>query len=400
MLSGVVKAMQQADLGSVEFNVDRGLPERYTLADLTQDFLEGNILPQLDALSALSLCLRNTERIDQESQDQASIQHLSSQTLGLLSHSSGSLLNIDPASAEQALDVLKILVLGFSLVLGDQNLIVVAAYTDCREAWTTVNAELYAREILGHSMDSDQKHAFINSAVLERFIRPIFSRTCSSRITSTGRKAHFADDSQDGFASNVISVTDDARLWKTTQTHAVTVFSWAVEQCDDALAGKSWPMFTPVLLALLDDPDTKFKAKGLSVLSDFLAKCPAKVLVETGLGSIFEQSLFPCLLSLPTLTPEKESLQLLGPAYSAIIQLAKMQFPEAKARDKKNKLLTRLLREGILPGYWQSSEYVEIVELLARQTISIVNELGFFATTHLKAIPQVFSVITQLLTFA
>lgn len=167
----------------------------------------------------------------------------------------------------------------------------------------------------------------------------------------------------------------------------------------DVLVEKSWPLFTPVLLALLDDPDTKFKALGLAILGDFLAKCPGKVLVQTGLGDIFEQSVFPSLLSLPTLTPETESLLLLDPAYSAIIQLARIQFPGAGDIDKKNRLLTRLLREGVFMGYWQASDYVGIVQLLARQTTSIINELGFLATAHLKATPHVSSAIALLLTF-
>ncbi|KAK1635246.1 hypothetical protein BDP81DRAFT_377328 [Colletotrichum phormii] len=398
MLSDVVKALQRAASSSVEFNVDRDLPERYTLTDLAEDFSKVEHLPPVDTLSALALCLRNADRIDQGAQDQASIKQLSSHALGLLSHSSGSLLNNDPTLAEQALDILSSLVLRFSPSLDDQNLIAIAAYTDRKETWTTVEAELYAKEILSHSLDDAQKHAFLNSVVLERFIRPIFSRTSSSRITSTGRKAHFADDSQDRFTPGVFADTDDAKPWKTTQVHAITIFSWAVEQADDALIEKSWPLFTPVLLALLDDSDTKFKARGLTILGDFLVKCPAKVLVQTGLGGIFEQSVFPSLLSLPTLTPEKESLLLLDPAYGTIIQLAKIQFPGAGDRDKKNKLLTRLLREGVFPGYWQASEFIGIVQLLARQTTSIVSELGIFATAHLKATPHVSSMIARLLT--
>ncbi|KXH59591.1 hypothetical protein CSAL01_04347 [Colletotrichum salicis] len=399
MLSDVAMALQRATSSSVEFNVDRDLPERYTLTDLAEDFSKvEHLQQQLDTLSALALCLRNADRIDQGAQDQASIEQLSSHALGLLSHSSGSLLNKDQTRAEQALDILRSLVLKFSPSLDDQNLIAIAAYTDRKETWTTVDAEFYAKEILGHSLDDAQKHAFINSVVLERFIRPIFSRTSSSRITSTGRKAHFADDSQDRFTPGVFANTDDAKPWKTTQVHAITVFSWAVEQADDALIEKSWPLFTPVILALLDDSDTKFKARGLTILGDFLVKCPAKVLVQTGLGDIFEQSVFPSLLSLPTLTPEKESLLLLDPAYSAIIQLAKIQFPGAGDKDKKNKLLTRLLREGVFPGYWQASEFIGIVQLLARQTTSIVSELGIFATAHLKATPHVSSMNARLLT--
>ncbi|KAK1727390.1 uncharacterized protein BDZ83DRAFT_202639 [Colletotrichum acutatum] len=229
MLSDVVEALQRATSSSLEFNVDTDLPKRYTLTDLAQDLPEVEHLPQIPTLSALSLCLRSVDRIDQVSQDHESIAQLSNHALGLLSNSSGSLSNTNPALAEQALDVLRSLVVRFSPSLDDQDLIVIAAYTDRKRTWTTVNAELYAREILKRSLDDVRKQAFITSVVLEGFIRPIFSRTSSSRITSTGRKAHFADDSQDRFTAGSIADTDDAKPWKTTQAHAITVFSWVVE---------------------------------------------------------------------------------------------------------------------------------------------------------------------------
>ncbi|KXH39528.1 hypothetical protein CNYM01_14158 [Colletotrichum nymphaeae SA-01] len=233
MLSDVVEALRRATSSSLEFNIDRGasdLPERYTLTDLARDLPEVEHFPPISTLSALSLCLGNAERIDQGPQDHESIAQLSSHALGLLNSSSGPLLNTDPALAEQALDVLRSLVVRFSPSLDDQDLIVIAAYTDRKRTWTTVNAEHSAREILERSLDDVQKQAFITSVVLEGFIRPIFSRASSSRITSTGRKAHFADDGQDRFTPGASADTEDAKSWKTTQPHAITVFSWAVEQ--------------------------------------------------------------------------------------------------------------------------------------------------------------------------
>ncbi|KAK6224764.1 poly a polymerase head domain-containing protein [Colletotrichum tabaci] len=110
-----------------------------------------------------------------------------------------------------------------------------------------------------------------------------------------------------------------------------------------------------------------------------------RLLGDTGLGEIFQQSVFPSLLSLPGSTPEDESLQLLVPAYNAIVQLAEAQFPDDEARPQKTKLLVKLLTEGILAGYWHASEYIRIVELLAQQIIPIVHQLGQSAIPHMKA---------------
>lgn len=142
------------------------------------------------------------------------------------------------------------------------------------------------------------------------------------------------------------------------------------------LIGKNWPLFTPVLLALVEATDSKLKAMGLKVLRAFLEKCPANILQETGLGDIFEQSVFPILLSLPRLTPEDESLELLEPAYAAAIGLASAQFPDDRTRHQKKRFLARLLRQGLLAGHYHASEYPDIMETLSRQASTIVQQLG------------------------
>lgn len=152
----------------------------------------------------------------------------------------------------------------------------------------------------------------------------------------------------------------------------------------DALLQAHWPSFTPFLLALLDDPDTGSRAQGLRAAEVFIRECPAKVLAERGMGKVLEEAILPTLQFLPTHTPEDESAQLLEPAYTALILLASTRFAYDGDMGAKRSLLDRLLREGIFSAYSHASEYVRIVEVLAKKANSIIDELGIYATKHLK----------------
>ncbi|TQN66352.1 hypothetical protein CSHISOI_09084, partial [Colletotrichum shisoi] len=368
MLREIVEAWQQAASSGKRIEEAYVLPDQYTLGNLSNDLAECESLTQIRVLEVLSLCLKRIDLIDQGSQDEKPIQHLANHAAGFLHDPAASYCVNSLALAETALDILRSLVIGFSAHLGEEDLIRVTAYSNSHDTWTTLGAASSAGDILRHSLNDDTRRKFIESTVLEHFIRPIFSRATSSRITSAGRKAYFIDDDKNWASQSAIIETQP---WKTTQIHAITVFNWAVEHADESLVSKCWPLFTPVLLALMDDTETKFKRKGLLVLHNFVLRCPARLLGDTGLGEIFQQSVFPSLLSLPGSTPEDESLQLLVPAYNAIVQLAETQFTDDEARPQKTKILIKLLTEGILAGYWHASEYIRIVELLAQQIIPI-----------------------------
>lgn len=152
----------------------------------------------------------------------------------------------------------------------------------------------------------------------------------------------------------------------------------------DALLQAHWPSFTPFLLALLDDPNAGSRIQGLRASEMFISKCPAKILSERGIGKVLEEAIMPTLQFLPTHTPEGESAQLLEPAYTALILLAGTRFAYDGNMTAKCNLLDRLLREGVFTAYSHASEYVRIVEVLATKASLIIDELGIYATKHLK----------------
>lgn len=147
----------------------------------------------------------------------------------------------------------------------------------------------------------------------------------------------------------------------------------------DETISKQWPLFVPVLVTLLEEPTAWFRARGLTALDAFLKRLPFNILRNTGLNSVFEQAVLPTLLFLPTLTPEKESLQLLEPAYESLLTLA-----WKLSKEDKVKLLDKVLREGVFAGYFHSKEHVLIVEILVRKAGQVVRGMGLEAVKHLK----------------
>lgn len=153
---------------------------------------------------------------------------------------------------------------------------------------------------------------------------------------------------------------------------------------------QQWPLFVPVVMALVDDGSTRVRSMGLHIMKEFLSKFPNKTLHDTGLASVFEDAILPTLHFLPTLTPEDESIQLLSPAFDSLLVLAG-KLKEAKVSSGPNKsqtssapLLDRILRDGILSAYFHAKEHIRICQLLFAINSRLIGEMGINAIKHLK----------------
>jgi len=73
-------------------------------------------------------------------------------------------------------------------------------------------------------------------------------------------------------------------------------------------------------------------------------------------------------------------VQLLRLAYPALLILSDRYNRDAD----KEKLLDKMLREGIFSAFFHSREHVRIVEVLASEASQIVEKMGIHAVKHLK----------------
>ena len=173
-----------------------------------------------------------------------------------------------------------------------------------------------------------------------------------------------------------------------------------------------FPLLIPPILSLIDDDSLAFKARGCQLLSRLLVPLEhtrSDILRRTNLASVFEDAVSPCLHSLPTITPEDQSIHLLASAYPALLAVIRTRFQplsaskrstkspvpcreEQESQDRLNSL-TRVLRRNILPSIHHISSpvdtsipsypYPRLSTVLLTQLTPTIRELGVHTTKHL-----------------
>ncbi|KAI0134985.1 hypothetical protein F4814DRAFT_6008 [Daldinia grandis] len=293
----------------------------------------------------------------------------------------------------------------------------ITAFTNTTDPWTTAASCRLAQALLSAQLQDagdSQTRAFIIEDILTSFLRPLFSPSRPAAVTASGRRAEYVEPSRYGGASRE---SPETKPWKYAHRYAATVFAWAVEHADSSLLQAHWPLFTPVLLTLVDEPGpSAFKVRALGVLRAFWARCPVGLMQDTGLAEVFEHAVFPAVLYLPSLTPEDESLDILGAAYPVLIEMAGLTVDQplvttgvGTAEEQKQtqksthqiteaqrRLLDKIIREGIMIGYHHAKEHVRLVGLFCETLVCIINGMGILAVKHLKDfIPMLSEVMTD-----
>lgn len=128
----------------------------------------------------------------------------------------------DALVIEVALACLDLLVYNWRCSLDDRTLVFVTAYTDSRDPWTTEKASLLASRLVKTGIPKSRTGDFIVYSILQRYLRPIFSKS-ASKLTASGRPSQFPDQGRkpgDGL---------EPPSWKKQGLQVISVFRWAVE---------------------------------------------------------------------------------------------------------------------------------------------------------------------------
>ena len=223
-------------------------------------------------------------------------------------------------------------------------------------------------------------------------IRPSFAKTQHPSVTSTGHKS-VNEDRTRKFTQIEIDDTE-TRPWK-YDGYSLDMLTWIVNVIDIQSIQKTWHLLIPPLLVIIDDSSPLIKAKGCKLLSDFLQVTSPNLLARTGLGGVLEEAMMPCLMYLPTLTPEEESVSLLQAAYPALLNLANVRnvnpTRKNKPSDDRLVILNKLIRKGILYGLSHAGENVKVAQVLLDQLGQIMTSLGIETVKHLKALIPILS---------
>jgi len=242
-------------------------------------------------------------------------------------------------------------------------------------------------------------------------IRPLFAKATQQtrhNVTAQARRVENPPVLPERFVGGEAD-EEAARPWK-NDPFALDILTWIVRSLDPTLAELNWPSLVPPILTLLDDVDVKYKARGCNLMSYLLRSTPSALLARTGLGSVFDDAITPCLSYLPTLTPEDHSQLLLYAAYPALFTLTATRFPTSKNISAPTstqppshmpspyaKHLSLILHTHIIPTINQISDtYPRLTVTLLTHLGTLVTSLGLDTTAHLvQLVPLLSETLSQ-----
>ena len=274
-------------------------------------------------------------------------------------------------------------------------------------AWQLRNPDGKSAEEAIEEVRNSGLHGELTTDLISHFlrltIRPFFLQNQHPAVTAQGRKVTTTVLPK---KIELEKSDEEAKPWKSRESYAIDLLQWVVQNLDEESIERQWPLLVPPILSITDDIDTVFKAKGCAMLEILLKSTPPALLARTGLGQVFEEAIMPCLGYLPTLTPEKESIDLLMRAYPALIALSRTASPESPpagsrktAKDlgsERIAFLDTVLRKGIFGAYGHCSENVKITEALMKNFCLVNTELGIESVKHLKhTLPMLSEVLSQ-----
>ncbi|KAF2103434.1 tRNA nucleotidyltransferase [Rhizodiscina lignyota] len=220
---------------------------------------------------------------------------------------------------------------------------------------------------------------------LRRAIRPLFSQASHPSVTPSARKRDIPLPQNPTLPSEAATQTP----WK-HDPYVLHILRWILNSLTPTTVETNWPLLIPPILAMIDDHETRFKARGCDFLTLLLSATPPALLARTGLAGVFEEALTPALSYLPTLTPVEQSVTILNSAYPALVTLTRTRFP-GEARndapeiwDAKVKAIDKLIRHGVLHGMSFAGEHPAVAEVLITQLGVLVREEGIDSVKHLK----------------
>ncbi|KAL3467762.1 hypothetical protein BJX64DRAFT_273776 [Aspergillus heterothallicus] len=308
-----------------------------------------------------------------------------------------------------------------------QNIVVaLASFTSQDDAWTTHDAWSSATTLLERFTADTKSSSFWNilESILKSQIKPLFAKAKNPAITASGRK-NLHPIPLPRFDLSVLD--PETKPWKLHGGHITRVFAWIVEQyqiSDRVYLETHFPLLVPPILALIDDESVPFRRRGCILLTQLLnsiRKSKSDILRRTNLSSVFEDAIRPCFHSLPTITPEDDSIQLLEAAYPALRSLLQTSYKPVILSANRGSLVSskeeeiflsttiKTLRDHLIPSFHHTSStntasdstfasfpHPRLSTLLLNQITATCVDLGPHTTKYLQdVIPLLYSTLSN-----
>ncbi|KAL4769036.1 hypothetical protein BDW60DRAFT_219210 [Aspergillus nidulans var. acristatus] len=304
--------------------------------------------------------------------------------------------------------------------------IALASFSSDADAWNTHEAFTASIAMLRDFVEASSFWLTIES-ILKSRVRPIFAKAKNPAITESGRK-NFHPIPLPRFDSSILD--PETKPWKMQDAYITTVFAWIVNQykaTDINTLEAHFPLLVPPILALIDDSSHFYKRLGCILLSQFLVpirESKSDILRRTNLSSVFEDAIRPLFHSLPTITPEDDSIQLLSEAYPALRSLVQTSYrlspvtnrstPSARQlTDEENFIstTTKTLRDHLVPSFhhisstnpttssgstFASFPHPRLSTFLLDQIAITCADIGIHTTKYLQEIiPLIYSTLSN-----
>ncbi|KAL4931945.1 tRNA adenylyltransferase [Aspergillus undulatus] len=308
----------------------------------------------------------------------------------------------------------------------EKVILALASFTSATDPWTTDEAYEDSNAVLKAFSRNTEPSSFwwTIEAILKTRVRPLFAKTRNPAITEFGRK-NFHPVPLPRFDLSILD--PETKPWKNSDAYITTVFSWIISQynpTDIEHLEAHVPLLIPPILALIDDDGISYKRRGCTLLSQFLGpirKSKSEILRRTNLVSVFEDAIRPCFHSLPTITPEDDSIQLLSAAYPALRSLLQTSYRQLQVTDSRSSAnqqkdkdtfittTTQTLRGHLIPSFhhisstdptsassFASFPHTRLSTFLLNQIAITCTDLRIHTTKYLQdIIPLVYSTLSN-----
>ncbi|ESZ95200.1 hypothetical protein SBOR_4431 [Sclerotinia borealis F-4128] len=302
----------------------------------------------------------------------------------------------------------------------NSTLLSLIPYTTTKNPWTTSQSQRIAAAILEKHDLYIKSPEFLVTHLLQSFIRPIFSKTPAPKsVTASSRKA--APSSAPPRHFDIRELSPSRQPWRSNIPYTIPILQWIIEYIpSDLLRTQAFPLLIPPLLTLLDSPSNSIRIRTLQLLPTLFSKMGDKLLLQTGLGDVFEDAIHPVLLFLPSITPVEDTLSLLLVGYHALYALYDTRWPSTKDEETGTRELTlsinkpskptnptskspthlrlafldRIIRHAILPAHLHCQEIPSVVQILISQLGICISKMGIWGVKHLK---DILPIITNIL---
>lgn len=233
------------------------------------------------------------------------------------------------------------------------------------------------------------------SHFLQLTVRPLFLQAKSNpNLTPAGNKAPEREQKS--------RYPDDTSKepWKEPKNgSSIELLRWCLSILDEKGVEANWGLLIPPILKMVDDIDLNWKATGCSLLTLLLKSTTPSLLSRTGLGNVFEDTLFPLFTYLPTLTPESDSVLLLDKVFPALMALVEVMHPTppspptSSLSTPRENFLDKILRDGVLAPLFHAppSAYPKLATALLSRLPLVLDTMGIDSVKHLQSLVPLLS---------